>query len=90
MTQTRAKFGVLLPTLASTFSLASSAAKVAEQNGFASVWCFDHLISEPDFYRLLDVDSDSFRLLETWTTLTAVAAQTKKVMLGTADRKSVV
>jgi len=82
--QTRAKFGVLLPTLASTFNLASSAAQVAEKNGFASVWCFDHLISEPEFYGLLDVDSDSFRLLETWTALTAVAVQTKKVMLGTA------
>jgi len=75
---------VVLPTLTSTFDLASSAAKVAEKNGFASVWCIDHIICEPEFYRLLGVNSDSFKLLETWTTLTAVAVQTKKVMLGTA------
>jgi len=84
LTQAKVKFGVVLPTLTSTFDLASSAAKAAEKNGFTSVWCFDHLISEPEFYRLLDVDSNSFKLLETWTTLTAVAVQTKKVMLGTA------
>ena len=84
MTRTKAKFGVLLPTLSSTFDLASSAAKVAEKLGFTSVWCIDHLICEPEFYRLLNANSDSFKLLETWTTLTAVAVQTKKVMLGTA------
>ena len=84
MSPAKVKFGVLLPTLTSTFDLASSAAKVAEKNGFASVWCIDHIICEPEFYRLLGVNSDSFKLLETWTTLTAVAVQTKKVMLGTA------
>ena len=84
MADTKVKFGVLLPTLTSTFDLASSAARVAEKNGFASVWCIDHVICEPEFYSLLGVNSDSFRLLETWTTLTAVAVQTKKVMLGTA------
>lgn len=84
MTHGKARFGVLLPNLTSTFDLASSVAKVAEKLGFASVWCMDHLICEPEFYRLLDVDSDSFRLLETWTTLTGVAVQTRKVMLGTA------
>jgi len=82
--RTRAKFGVLLPTLTSTFDLASSAAKIAEKYGFNSVWCFDHLTVEPEFYRFLNVNSDSFKVLETWTTLTAVAVQTKKVMLGTA------
>lgn len=84
MTHTKAKFGVLLPNLTSTFDLASSAAKVAEKLGFTSVWCIDHLICEPEFYRLLNANSDSFKLLETWTTLTAVAVQTKKVKLGTA------
>ena len=84
MSRTKVKFGVLLPTFTSTFDLASSAAKVAEKNGFASVWCIDHVICEPEFYRLLGVNPDSFKLLETWTTLTAVAVQTKKVMLGTA------
>lgn len=84
MTRTKAKFGVLLPTLASKFDLASSAAKIAEKLGFTSVWCIDHLICEPEFYRLLNVNSNSCKLLETWTTLTAVAVQTKKVMLGTA------
>jgi alkanesulfonate monooxygenase SsuD/methylene tetrahydromethanopterin reductase-like flavin-dependent oxidoreductase (luciferase family) len=84
LANTKVKFGVLLPTLTSTFDLASSAAKVAEKNGFASVWCIDHIICEPEFYRLLGVNSDSFKLLGTWTTLTAVAVQTKKVMLGTA------
>lgn len=84
MAHGKARFGVLLPNLTSTFDLASSAAKVAEKLGFASVWCMDHLICEPEFYRLLNVNSDSFRLLETWTTLTGVAVQTKKVMLGTA------
>lgn len=84
MAGTKVKFGVLLPTLTSTFDLASSAAKIAEKHGFASVWCIDHIICEPEFYRLLGVNADSFRLLETWTTLTAVAVQTKKVMLGTA------
>ncbi len=84
MADAKVKFGVLLPTLTSKFDLASSAARVAEKNGFASVWCIDHIICEPEFYRLLGVNSDSFKLLETWTTLTAVAVQTKKVMLGTA------
>ena len=84
MARDKAKFGVVLPTLTSTFDLASSAAKAAEKNGFTSVWCFDHLICEPEFYRLLNVNSDPSKLLETWTTLTAVAVQTKKVMLGTA------
>ncbi|MDH5702283.1 MAG: LLM class flavin-dependent oxidoreductase, partial [Candidatus Bathyarchaeota archaeon] len=67
MAHGKARFGVLLPNLTSTFDLASSAAKVAEKLGFASVWCMDHLICEPEFYRLLNVNSDSFRLLETWT-----------------------
>lgn len=44
----------------------------------------DHLICEPEFYKLLNVNSDSPRLLETWTTLAAVAVQTEKIMLGTA------
>jgi len=75
---------VVLPTLTSTFNFASSAAKVAEKSGFTSVWCIDHLICEPEFYALLNANSDSFKILETWSTLTAVAVQTKKVMLGTA------
>jgi len=73
-----------LHTLTSTFDLASSAAKAAEKNGFASVWCPDHIICPPEYYGLVGVDSVSFEILETWTTLTAVAVQTKKVMLGTA------
>jgi len=84
LTHDNPKFGVVLPTLASSFNLSFSAAKVAEENGFNSVWCFDHLTCEPEFYRLLGVNPDSFEVLETWTTLTAVAVQTKKVMLGTA------
>jgi len=84
LTRGKAEFGVMLPTLTSTFDLASSAAKVAEKNGFASVWCIDHVICEPEFYELLDANSGSFKVLETWTTLTAVAVQTRKVMLGTA------
>lgn len=44
----------------------------------------DHLICEPEFYKLLGVDPPSFEILETWAVLTAVATQTKEVELGTA------
>lgn len=84
MSHSKVKFGLGLHTLTSTFDLASSAARVAEKNGFASVWCPDHITCPPGYYGLVGVDSVSFEILETWTTLAAVAVQTKKVMLGTA------
>jgi len=45
-----------------------------EQAGFASVWCWDHFISQGK--------DKTMPVLECWTTLTAVAARTSRLRVG--------
>jgi alkanesulfonate monooxygenase SsuD/methylene tetrahydromethanopterin reductase-like flavin-dependent oxidoreductase (luciferase family) len=50
------------------------AARQAEQAGFSGVWCWDHFISR---------GADKSRpVLECWTTLTAAAAVTRRIRVG--------
>ena len=69
------KFGVVLPQDGKTYKDIAETAKVAEDLGFASFWLFDHfmpfLFSKKKYY------------LEAWTTLSALAAETSSIRLGT-------
>jgi len=49
-------------------------AQAVEQAGFASVWCWDHFISQGK--------DKTMPVLECWTTLTAVAARTSRLRVG--------
>ena len=49
-------------------------AQAVEQAGFASVWCWDHFISQGK--------DKTMPVLECWTTLTAAAAATSKLKVG--------
>jgi alkanesulfonate monooxygenase SsuD/methylene tetrahydromethanopterin reductase-like flavin-dependent oxidoreductase (luciferase family) len=48
-------------------------ARLAEQAGFAGVWCWDHFVSR---------GKKSDPVLECWTTLTAAAAGTSRIKVG--------
>jgi alkanesulfonate monooxygenase SsuD/methylene tetrahydromethanopterin reductase-like flavin-dependent oxidoreductase (luciferase family) len=67
-------FGVTLPQIKRTWSEAREAALAFERLGFDSLWVCDHLYGVP---------SPSNAILEAWTELTAVAAITQRVQLGT-------
>jgi alkanesulfonate monooxygenase SsuD/methylene tetrahydromethanopterin reductase-like flavin-dependent oxidoreductase (luciferase family) len=73
------KFGVILPQgwrgdLADRdFETVAGVARAADELGFASVWLYDHLQTR---------DGDPEPVLECWTTLAAVARETKRVRLG--------
>jgi alkanesulfonate monooxygenase SsuD/methylene tetrahydromethanopterin reductase-like flavin-dependent oxidoreductase (luciferase family) len=49
-------------------------AAAVEQAGFAGVWCWDHFISQGQ--------NKASPVLESWTTLTAVAARTSRLRVG--------
>ena len=51
-------------------------ARYAEQAGLDSVWICDHLVSEPE-------DGPPEGVLEAWTILSALAASTRRVSVGT-------
>lgn len=68
------RIGVLLPLFGSTFTEVRDAASRAEAAGFDDVWVSDHLQSVPDA---------ALPVLEGWTTLTALAAATDTIGLGT-------
>jgi probable F420-dependent oxidoreductase len=76
------KVGLILPMSESDGPGAASWARIrqlarfAETGGIDSVWIYDHLI-----FRLPDQDESG--LHEAWTLLTAVAAATERVELGT-------
>ena len=71
------KFGVFLPFYAfpksevETFSLIRDVVLECERFGFDSVWLDDHLMYS------------DWPILESWTTLCAISAQTSRVRLGT-------
>jgi F420-dependent oxidoreductase-like protein len=67
-------FGVTLPQIKRTWPEARDAALAFERLGFDSLWVCDHLYGVP---------SPNNAILEAWTELTAVAAITERVQLGT-------
>lgn len=71
---TQLHFGVTLPQIKRTWPEAREAALAFERLGFDSLWVCDHLYGVP---------SPSNAILEAWTELTAVAAITERVQLGT-------
>jgi F420-dependent oxidoreductase-like protein len=75
MTTTRpVRFGVTLPQIKRTWEEARAAAIEFERLGFDSLWVCDHLYGVP---------MPTLPILEGWTELTAVAAVTSRVELGT-------
>ena len=67
-------FGVTLPQIKRSWAEARDAALTFERLGFDSVWVCDHLYGVP---------SPANGILEAWTELSAVAAITQRVQLGT-------
>jgi alkanesulfonate monooxygenase SsuD/methylene tetrahydromethanopterin reductase-like flavin-dependent oxidoreductase (luciferase family) len=67
-------FGVTLPQIKRSWQEAREAALAFERLGFDSLWVCDHLYGVP---------SPNNAILEAWTELTAVAAITERVQLGT-------
>ena len=67
------KFGIYPPQVGTEYQSIREAFSEAEQLGFDSVWMSDHLM-------LLLEDAP---FMEGWTTLSAIAAETKSVKLGT-------
>ncbi|MGH7788557.1 MAG: TIGR03560 family F420-dependent LLM class oxidoreductase [Candidatus Binatia bacterium] len=70
----RVEFGVMLPQIKRSWQETRAAAETAEQLGFHSVWVNDHLYGVP---------MASIPIMEAWTLLSAVAAVTARVELGT-------
>jgi alkanesulfonate monooxygenase SsuD/methylene tetrahydromethanopterin reductase-like flavin-dependent oxidoreductase (luciferase family) len=67
-------FGVTLPQIKRSWAEAREAALSFERLGFDSLWVCDHLYGVP---------SPANAILEAWTELSAVAAITERVALGT-------
>lgn len=65
--------GVNLTSIGVTSAWWIESAQAAEQAGFAGVWCWDHHISR---------GKKSDPVLECWTTLTAAAAHTSRIKVG--------
>ncbi len=68
------QFGVSLPQIKRTWQETRSAAEEVERLGFHSVWFNDHLYGMP---------MPQLPTMEAWTALSAVAAATSRVELGT-------
>lgn len=68
------EFGVMLPQIKRSWSETRAAAEEIEKLGFHSVWFNDHLYGIP---------MPQIPILEAWTALSAVAAVTNRVQLGT-------
>ena len=70
----KAHFGVTLPQIKRPWIAASEAAKTFESLGFDSLWVCDHLYGP---------QSPELPILEAWSMVSAVAAITSKVQIGT-------
>ncbi len=68
------EFGVTLPQIKRTWQETRTAAEEIERLGFHSVWFNDHLYGVP---------MPQLPIMEAWTALSAVAAVTSRVQLGT-------
>ena len=69
------EYGVQIePQFGYTYQHISKVAKVAEKHGFESLWTSDHFLIRPE---AVDVNC-----LECWTTLSALATETKTLKLG--------
>lgn len=73
------KFGLIVPQgwrgdlPGRDFETAAGVARAADELGFDSIWLYDHLQTR---------DGDPDAVLECWTTLAALARETKRVRLG--------
>ena len=67
------RFGLCLPQYDSTWSQAREVAQAADEAGFDAVFAVDHLVGFP---------SDTGAILEGWTEITAIAAVTRRVLVG--------
>ena len=68
-------YGVQIePQFGYTYNEIREVAQIAEKLGFESLWTSDHFLIRPE---ALDVNC-----LECWTTLSAIAAETKTLKLG--------
>lgn len=70
----KVEFGVMLPQIKRDWEKTRAAAREVERLGFHSVWFNDHLYGIP---------MPSIPIMEAWTALSAVAAITDRVELGT-------
>jgi probable F420-dependent oxidoreductase len=82
MTNNKIKFGVVLPTLSSSFEFSLKTSIAAEKLGFDSIWSADHFIPTERSYKLFGI-KPTFDILEAWPVLAAFAALTIRVRLGT-------
>jgi alkanesulfonate monooxygenase SsuD/methylene tetrahydromethanopterin reductase-like flavin-dependent oxidoreductase (luciferase family) len=75
------KFGVLLPHFGKEASPSRliEGSRMCEELGFESVWVRDHLLWHPH-----GMEKAGLKFVEPFVTLAAIAAVTKKVLLGTA------
>jgi F420-dependent oxidoreductase-like protein len=69
-----AQFGVYLPQANVDYGTVRKVTKECERLGFGSVWLYDHLVA---------LSSPQDPVLECWTTLSALAASTSRIRLGT-------
>ncbi len=78
---TRIKFGVLLPHFGKEASPSRliDGSRMCEELGFESVWVRDHLLWHPH-----GMEKAGLKFVEPLITLAAIAAVTKKMILGTA------
>ena len=67
------RFGLYLPQLRMDFGVIGARVRVAEEEGFDSVWLMDHLAAPG----LPEADT-----LEAWTVATALAARTDRIRIG--------
>ncbi|MBI3063555.1 MAG: LLM class flavin-dependent oxidoreductase, partial [Deltaproteobacteria bacterium] len=77
----RMKFGVLLPHFGKEASPSRliDGSRMCEELGFESVWVRDHLLWHPH-----GMEKAGLKFVEPLITLAAIAAVTKKMILGTA------
>ena len=68
------RFGVTLPQIKRSWEEARAAAVCFDELGYDSVWVCDHVYGVPN---------PTLPIMEAWSLLSAVAAVTRKVELGT-------